>query len=64
MLAFARKEVIIQLHTHPSFPAADAPRALVANDGVLRLDQTQLLYNGLHVSVIMLRRSSVAKMEE
>jgi hypothetical protein len=37
-LAFARKEVVIQLHTHPSFPAADAARALVANNRVLRLD--------------------------
>lgn len=52
-----------QLYTHPSFAAADAARALVAYDGVLRLDQTQLLNNGLHISANVLGMRNVIKRE-
>lgn len=62
-ISFPRKKVVGHLYTHPSFAAADTACALVADDSVLRLDQTQLLNDGLHVSVIMLRRNSVAKSE-
>ena len=52
-----------QLHTHPSFTAADAARALVAYDGVLRLDQTQLLNDGSHISANVLEMRNVVKRE-